>query len=361
MEVTWNKVESDNCPSPREGQCSCVTEDSMYVFGGVAHTESHADELMETNELIKFSFAKNKWEKVVFNGEPPAARTGGSLVAVDNCLYLFGGLSHSTGWFNDLFKFDISTNTWSPVDAEGTFPSPRDKLQGVAVGQWIYYFGGFGPKAGDLDDEDDEEWEEEESDELPTDQSGADFGWFNDLHIFDTVSKKWTHPMQMNLGVPTARAAHVMCAVDKQIVIFGGRDIEARQNDIHIFNTETRKWDTEMKTKGQKPEPRSFHAAVSVGSKLVVIGGRGTENQHFADVHVFDCESKTWTQVKQNGTVPEGRSQQSLGVIGDKVIMYGGTADFCPEINACQRFFTDTYTFNTGDITKTQLQNGNHS
>lgn len=43
--------------------------------------------------------------------------------------------------------------------------------------------------------------------------------------------------MQMNLGVPTARAAHVMCAVDKLLVIFGGRDIESRQSDVHIFNT----------------------------------------------------------------------------------------------------------------------------
>ncbi|XP_061168873.1 kelch domain-containing protein 1-like, partial [Saccostrea echinata] len=135
----------------------------------------------------------------------------------------------------------LDTNSWSPVDAEGTFPIHRGKLQGVAVGQWIYYFGGFCPKAADLDedDEDDEEWEEEESDELSTDQSGADFGWFNDLHVLDTdienasqrdlyfFGKKWTHPMQMNLGEPTAQAEHVMCAVDKQIAIFGGRDTEA--------------------------------------------------------------------------------------------------------------------------------------
>lgn len=46
-----------------------------------------------------------------------------------------------------------------------------------------------------------------------------------------------------------------------------------------------------MKIRGQKPEARSFHSAVSVGNKLVVIGGRGTQNQHFADVHVFDCGS----------------------------------------------------------------------
>ena len=35
-------------------------------------------------------------------------------------------------------------------------------------------------------------------------------------------------------------------------------------------------------------QPRSFHAACAVGSKLVIIGGRGLQDQHFADVHVFD-------------------------------------------------------------------------
>jgi len=34
--------------------------------------------------------------------------------------------------------------------------------------------------------------------------------------------------------------------------------------------------------------PRSFHAACAIDCKLVIVGGRGLENQHFADVHVFD-------------------------------------------------------------------------
>ena len=40
----------------------------------------------------------------------------------------------------------------------------------------------------------------------------------------------------MNLGVPTPRAAHAMCSVDRDLHIFGGRDTEKRQNDLHIFN-----------------------------------------------------------------------------------------------------------------------------
>lgn len=43
------------------------------------------------------------------------------------------------------------------MKGEGTSPSPRDKLQGVAIGQLIYYFGGFGPKSSGLEEEDEDE------------------------------------------------------------------------------------------------------------------------------------------------------------------------------------------------------------
>lgn len=54
---------------------------------------------------------------------------------------------------------------------------------------------------------------------------------------FIQVNKKWSQPMQLNLGVPTPRAAHGMCAVGKDLVIFGGRDTECRRNDLHIYDT----------------------------------------------------------------------------------------------------------------------------
>ena len=42
--------------------------------------------------------------------------------------------------------------------------------------------------------------------------------------------------MHMNLGIPTARAAHGMCTIGRNIVIFGGRDTEKRRNDLHVYN-----------------------------------------------------------------------------------------------------------------------------
>ena len=56
------------------------------------------------------------------------------------------------------------------------------------------------------------------------------------IKICFTDTLKWSQPMQMNLGVPTQRAAHGMCAIGRDLVIFGGRDVTDRQNDLHIFN-----------------------------------------------------------------------------------------------------------------------------
>jgi len=38
------------------------------------------------------------------------------------------------------------SRTWSKLATSGSGPSPRDKLASAAVGENIYYFGGFGPK-----------------------------------------------------------------------------------------------------------------------------------------------------------------------------------------------------------------------
>lgn len=43
------------------------------------------------------------------------------------------------------------TGTWSDFQTEGSKPRPRDKLQAVAIGTNIYYFGGFGPKTDGAD------------------------------------------------------------------------------------------------------------------------------------------------------------------------------------------------------------------
>ncbi|KAK3764256.1 hypothetical protein RRG08_033338, partial [Elysia crispata] len=295
-----------------------------------------------------------KWTSIKTQGTIPPPRSASSLVAVGTKLYLFGGLSHISGWFDDLFVFDTENSTWSPLETEGPRPRSRDKLQGVAVGSLIYYFGGFGPKTdeAEIDDIEGSDDDDEEFEDIPEskEQEGAEFGWFNDLFVLDTETLKWSQPMQMNLGVPTQRAAHGMCAIGRDLVIFGGRDIEDRQNDLHIFNVDSRKWQTDMKIEGPLPGPRSFHTLTTVGNKAVLFGGRGRDNKHFDAFEIFDIEKKRWIPVKIEGDKPTARGQHCAVLVDDSLLVFGGSGSFSPETMQCQKFFTDAFLVKADDF-----------
>ncbi|XP_060569590.1 kelch domain-containing protein 1-like [Ruditapes philippinarum] len=351
--VTWKKVTSCSFPL-REGQCACSQGNNMYVFGGVINDgENH----IESCELLKFNVVDLTWTLIDAKGTLPEPLSAASLVSVGNKLYLFGGLNQETGWQDSLYVFDTDTSTWSKIDGEGKKPSARDKLQGCVMDSCIYYFGGFGPQL--TGDEDDEDWEDmDDSDDDVIDeaktQKAAQFGWFNDLYSFDTATNKWSQPMHMNLGVPKARAAHGMCSVGRNLLIFGGRDTEKRTNDLHIFNVDTRKWELDMKINGERPVARSFHTATAVGKRMVVMGGRGQDNNHLADFHIFDTETKEWMQPEVLGDTPEARGQHCVAVVGDKLVMYGGTSHFNTETMMCSKLHGDTYVLQIADVLKGQ-------
>lgn len=351
MTVTWKKV--TDCSFPlREGQCACSHGKSMFCFGGVIQTD---EDHLESNDLLQFDTVNNTWTLVECTGSFPEPRSASSIVCVGDKLYLFGGLNQEAGWLNDMYMFDTNKKVWTEVKSEGNKPSPRDKLQGTVVDKCIYYFGGFGPKQTGDEQEDWEDLEDDDDDDVLEEertQQAAHFGWFNDLFCFDTGSNKWSQPMHMNLGVPTARAAHGMCTVGRNLVIFGGRDTEKRTNDIHIFNVDTRKWEMDMKCTGQWPEPRSFHTVTGVNKRVVVMGGRSQDNQHLADCHIFDTETKEWLQPTVQGDIPEARGQHSVVVAGDKLVLYGGSALFSPETMMCQKFYGDSYVLSIGDLLK---------
>lgn len=49
----------------------------------------------------------------------------------------------------------------------------------------------------------------------------------------------------------------------------------------------------ELNPAGTPPGPRSFHTFTAAGGRAVVIGGRGRDNSHYADVHLFDTGTYT--------------------------------------------------------------------
>ncbi|ETK82122.1 hypothetical protein F441_12678 [Phytophthora nicotianae CJ01A1] len=99
----------------------------------------------------------------------PSARRGHSLTVMDNCLYLFGGMAksyecnralkvpcllqkHSRSVSNELWRYDLLTETWWSVPQSALVPPPREKHSMVVVNNRLILFGGRQNDVFDVND-----------------------------------------------------------------------------------------------------------------------------------------------------------------------------------------------------------------
>lgn len=77
------------------------------------------------------------------------------------------------------------------------------------------------------------------------------------------------------------------------------------------------------------PEPRYDHAAVCIGSKLIVWGGRskGSATISADTIESFDISSETWKQPQQvHGSLPGCLSGMAVTTNGENAYSFGGQA-----------------------------------
>mmetsp|Transcript_33182 Transcript_33182/g.50847 ORF Transcript_33182/g.50847 Transcript_33182/m.50847 type:complete len:92 (+) Transcript_33182:863-1138(+) len=86
----------------------------MIIFGGFAFGE-------RTNEIYRFSFIDNTWEKIIPHSEVvPCPRAGHSAVvrmnpAQGDCMYIFGGKDDDNNKMSDTWKFNFKTQIWTEL------------------------------------------------------------------------------------------------------------------------------------------------------------------------------------------------------------------------------------------------------
>ena len=77
-----------------------------------------------------------------------------------------------------------------------------------------------------------------------------------DLYVLDMTSLQWSKP-DIQGPVPTARSAHIACAVeDRFLLVFGGGSVARCFNDVWAYDTETSNWSS-LKPAGPAPVARA--------------------------------------------------------------------------------------------------------
>mmetsp|Transcript_86146 Transcript_86146/g.241096 ORF Transcript_86146/g.241096 Transcript_86146/m.241096 type:complete len:295 (+) Transcript_86146:2-886(+) len=92
-------------------------------------------------------------------------------------------------------------------------------------------------------------------------------------------------------------------------------------NDFHQFRMASRTWSS-VRSAGQVPSPRYFHASVVYGNSLFLFGGYSGQ-ERLNDLYEFRFDCNTWFAMSTEDP-PSGRSSLVAEVFNNSLFVFGG-------------------------------------
>jgi len=267
------------------------------------------------------------WTDLAPGGELPDSRSehAAAYDTINGVVVLFGGWNSSNETFNDTWKFDATTDTWTNAAPTGTLPASRAQHQMVydGINGQLIMFGGILKTDGDQ---------------------------LNDTWAYDATANTWTE-LKPTGAVPSTRSSFAMVYDDleQKTILFGGwsEATSAHLNDVWVYDYLANTW-TSVTSTGAAPPARGGHAMAydPVQDKIVLFGGTDSST-YFNDTWVFDFTTSTWTQVTPMGDMPSPRSGHRMAYdpTTATVVLFGGWDGTA--------YFNDTWTFDVATSTWT--------
>jgi N-acetylneuraminic acid mutarotase len=145
---TWTNVPKSTIkgisPPSRTNHASAAVGKNMYIFGGNNNNEEGKYQVLD--DLSMFDTLTMTWSRPKTTGTAPCARSGHTLTAIGKKLFLFGGgvWNERDGWvhkFNDLYILDTETLHWTKAECQGKIDSSTFPIS-FAIGRFLFVFGG---------------------------------------------------------------------------------------------------------------------------------------------------------------------------------------------------------------------------
>lgn len=277
-------------------------QNSMLIFGGMSPI---------TNDTWQFSADQQSWEEIIDLGNIPLPRCHHTLVANDagSDILLFGGFSQS-GRFNDTWRFDAGSGTWSELNVEGPLPDKRCLQTSAYIestGQMFVYGGisGGGVSTGDF---------------------------FQDTWLFDSETQQWTQ-VETDSGPGKLSGAISFYSSEREAVfLWGGKQVDSYPTQLWRFDVESRSWTT-VETAGPTPQGRE-DPTVFWNDDLQLLYMTHGSNENIGDDHPdgafeLDLETFTWTRLEGQEVPPQRwRASAVFDEATGTGYMYGGWVGF---------------------------------
>lgn len=267
-----NVTVGEDVPRGRAAHVAVVRGSSMWIFGGVTK-ESYDVVLLD--DVWRWSLVSHTWTQFGQDSSLlPTARRSHAAVTTNLAMLVFGGISNVTGdALDDLWEFSYHNATWSPIEQQNAWPTPRFGHTAVAVENNMLVFGGvnLGQRTPD-----------------PS------------VWMFDSTHQSWS---QLSLHVPASLDVpyfHSASSYGKKMIISGGcsinEDIWNRRiasldmmscqpqyrlkfsTSVWVFDTAIREWDRLVLQ--ESLDSRIMHTTAMLGSVFAVYGGYSLDTLH---------------------------------------------------------------------------------
>jgi hypothetical protein len=139
--LCWIELaESELLPPARNSQGSCAFDGHLYIYGGRSPDG-------RLNDLWELDCETRTWTCLCQNDAPtnPMVRSGSLLVHDGRtCLYVGFGYDKLPVAHSEMYRYDLSTRTWSGplVTSNGISPPPRINFRSWFYEDCIWIFGG---------------------------------------------------------------------------------------------------------------------------------------------------------------------------------------------------------------------------
>jgi hypothetical protein len=312
-------------PSARYGSALVHFGSFVVMIGGLCR-DVKTWSVVELREVHRMDTATLQWKNETASviGQWPARLRGASFTpAGDGTVVVFGGGDYRS-CSNLVFTLDLPSLTWSkmlPRTRSGLNPAPRFGHAAVLVGRAVLVLGG----------------------RLVT-TSHHEYASFDSVWSLDLQAEAWTE-VATSGPAPSARADHTATLVGRHIVVLGGAqhgEPPLPMTVLHLLDTYTFAWSTVIVGGAVTPSPRFGHAAVLLGSSLVVTGGMGGQRRvaALADTVTLDLSdgvvssSLAWSNPIVPPAAIGGRSFAATAQIGGKLLVTHGGDPFSADQRA---------------------------
>ncbi|XP_031490809.1 acyl-CoA-binding domain-containing protein 6-like [Nymphaea colorata] len=140
---TWTQpIVSGDGPEAREGHSATLVGRHLFIFGGCGKSFEE-DEEIYYNNLYILDTETLVWKRAVTTGSPPSARDSHTCSSWKNKVVVLGGEDASDCYLSDVYILDADTLVWKELNTSGQVLAPRAGHCTVALGKYLFVFGGF--------------------------------------------------------------------------------------------------------------------------------------------------------------------------------------------------------------------------